>query len=396
MAPKKEIAEHLSKILKSKSFEKAKSSQELLKYLVEASLEGKDLKEYTIGIDVFNKKYKDGVNDSKVRVAVYNLRQKLNQFYKNEGLNSDLKFVIPKGQYLVNFKTVEPPNQQAKFIFSRKQRFTFTILFFLVLAIALIPVYLSKDKHINNSYFWNAYFEDEKSTIVYLGDHFVFEGPLITNRGGIIRDYQINSEDELDRYFQDHPEKLEQINKVNYTYLTKQSPICLLELSKLFFANNKELELKLASQINLADLSNRNLVFIGSYKTLGMFKNVFYDINPNYQVSNRELKYLNRLTKKWSTLNFVSQQEKTVDYAIVSQIKGPNNNIITFFLSNHDIGNIATVRHYIHNLKEEAKGEPFYFTNLYKVRGLERTALSLDLIQSDTLIVDLNSAVWPE
>ena len=96
------INRQLKKIIESRHFNKSKISCDLLEYLVSTSLEEKSPKEFTIGIELFGKKYGEETKpDANIRVYIHNLRKKLNDYYEEEGSKDPLVFEIEKGKYTV-------------------------------------------------------------------------------------------------------------------------------------------------------------------------------------------------------------------------------------------------------------------------------------------------------
>jgi len=92
----------VERVLQSKTFRNAPSSRRLLKYLFDHLQAGdaEQLKEYSIGIDAFAKPpgYDPRV-DSTVRIQIGRLRQKLSEYYREEGRNDSLVVDLPKGRF---------------------------------------------------------------------------------------------------------------------------------------------------------------------------------------------------------------------------------------------------------------------------------------------------------
>lgn len=92
----------MERVLQSKTFRNSPSSRRLLKYLSEHSLAGdsEQLKEYTIGIDAFGKPAEyDPRVDSTVRIQIGRLRQKLGEYYRDEGREDAVVVDLPKGHF---------------------------------------------------------------------------------------------------------------------------------------------------------------------------------------------------------------------------------------------------------------------------------------------------------
>jgi len=97
-----EIQSCVDRILQGGTFRNAPSSRRLLKYLVDHSLAGDadQLKEYTIGVDAFHKPDDyDPRLDSTVRIQIGRLRQKLSEYYREEGKDDELVVDLPKGRF---------------------------------------------------------------------------------------------------------------------------------------------------------------------------------------------------------------------------------------------------------------------------------------------------------
>jgi hypothetical protein len=97
-----EIQSCVDRILQGGTFRNAPSSRRLLKYLVDHSMAGDadQLKEYTIGVDAFGKPGNyDPRLDSTVRIQIGRLRQKLSDYYREEGKDDRLVVYLPKGHF---------------------------------------------------------------------------------------------------------------------------------------------------------------------------------------------------------------------------------------------------------------------------------------------------------
>jgi hypothetical protein len=94
------------RIVSSKAFKTSEVHRNLLNYLAEKSLSGtaQNLKEYTVGLDVFGKPATyDPRQESVVRMHVGRLRQKLSEYYRTEGLDDPVVVDLPKGAFTLTF-----------------------------------------------------------------------------------------------------------------------------------------------------------------------------------------------------------------------------------------------------------------------------------------------------
>lgn len=102
-----DIRSHLADMLASQVFSKADRISRFLRYVVEASLEGrtKQISEYAIAVDVYDRPRSfDSRLDGIVRVEAGRLRSKLREYYETDGKNSSVRIEFPKGSYTPLFK----------------------------------------------------------------------------------------------------------------------------------------------------------------------------------------------------------------------------------------------------------------------------------------------------
>ena len=97
----------IQRIVSSKAFKTSEVHRNLLAYLSEKSLSGEaqNLKEYTVGLDVFGKPASyDPRQESVVRMHVGRLRQKLAEYYRTDGLEDPIIVDLPKGAFALTFE----------------------------------------------------------------------------------------------------------------------------------------------------------------------------------------------------------------------------------------------------------------------------------------------------
>ncbi len=96
----------VQRIISSKTFKTSEVHRNLLTYLTEKSLSGdaQNLKEYTVGLDVFGKPSSyDPRQESVVRMHVGRLRQKLTEYYRTDGVEDPIGVNLPKGGFALTF-----------------------------------------------------------------------------------------------------------------------------------------------------------------------------------------------------------------------------------------------------------------------------------------------------
>lgn len=105
------IRQQLERLLVSPHFRNSKRSQALLKYVVEAYLDGavEKVKERVIGVEVFGREADYDTNqDSVVRTSAAEVRKRLAQYYLEAGHGTELRVGLPQGSYIPEFHQPQP------------------------------------------------------------------------------------------------------------------------------------------------------------------------------------------------------------------------------------------------------------------------------------------------
>ena len=103
-----EILTEIDSILASPYFSRSRNLSRFLRFVVEQTLAGQadDLKEYTIGIRVFERGESfDPRIDPIVRVQANKLRERLDRYYHHEGSTSGIRLKLRPGSYVPAFET---------------------------------------------------------------------------------------------------------------------------------------------------------------------------------------------------------------------------------------------------------------------------------------------------
>ncbi len=96
----------LQRILASRAFARAEQLRHLLSYVVEATLDGREntLKETVLGVELFDLSADfDPKSDPVVRMAMRRLRDRLQQYYTNEGATDSIVISLEPGSYVPRF-----------------------------------------------------------------------------------------------------------------------------------------------------------------------------------------------------------------------------------------------------------------------------------------------------
>lgn len=115
----KAILEQLDRILKSGPFAQSRRRQRFLKYVVNETLAGRGdrLKGYNIALAVFDRPQSfDPATDPIVRIEAARLREKLREYYEQEGRNDPVRIELRKGTYTpeIGFAQAATGNEKAE------------------------------------------------------------------------------------------------------------------------------------------------------------------------------------------------------------------------------------------------------------------------------------------
>jgi TolB-like protein/Tfp pilus assembly protein PilF len=121
--PAEIVVAQLEKVLGSRTFSRAEGLGRLLRYLVEETVAGRSggLKEVTVGVEALGRGSSfDPDADPIVRVQARRLRQKLEAYYRGEGLTDAIVIELPKGAYIPTFaeRTAGPPSRRRVFAYA--------------------------------------------------------------------------------------------------------------------------------------------------------------------------------------------------------------------------------------------------------------------------------------
>ncbi len=110
----------IDRILQSETFHSAAVLRRLLRFLADKALSGEadQLNEYSIGVDALGKPSNyDPREDAIVRLHIGRIRQKLGDYYRNEGKDDPLILELPKGRFKLKWEVrsapaAEPPKTE--------------------------------------------------------------------------------------------------------------------------------------------------------------------------------------------------------------------------------------------------------------------------------------------
>jgi hypothetical protein len=383
-----EITRLVKEIISSETFSKSQHSKHLLEYLAKATIEKKDIKEYTVAKEVFNKE-----SDTGVRAYIHNLRKKLDEYYETEGKNSKFILSIPKGQYHVQVAERKKESAKAtapnlRFLF--KKKFILFVVGLLILSLTIFYVNKGQSRQPEDSFVWGDIIKSEHPLLIVVGDHYFFQSGIITGNSGIVRDFNINSEEELENWIKNKSQSIkDSIQKIKYSYTTKQGPLSVFQISP-YIKRDQNVQLILSSELTYEQIKNHNILFLGKYATMGILRSLIENKYINEDRHNNKLQYIQKDTV--INLKIMLGPSYKEDYPVVLKFKTPYKKTILMFMSGDDPGNAAVIDYFLDNKniawieKELGLSEKENsFSALFKAVGLGRTDYSIEYITGERI-----------
>lgn len=384
---KKIIEDALNRICSHKLFVNSLTHIDLLKYLVEKNLSKEKLNEVTIGIDLYGIDYSENKNNSTVRSYIYKLRKKLDEYYDETGRNEEVIFEIVKGQYNLSFVSVDEYHKskskksQSVTIPTKYIKLLGGLLLLTILTSVVLKTMISKPNFI-----WEGYFENNAQNLLVISDQFIVYEKLPDGKTYGVSYPEINNYNDFIKYTNEHPDK--ELKITDYTLMSKMAPYSVKKLTQWFESNKNDFLLELESKLNYDDIQNQNILFIGQYKTMNLSKSLFLQDSKAFTTFDDGFKHKKDNVEKVYTTSFGANQK--VEYAMVSFTSlSPKKNTL-FFVSNNDIGVMATVRkftdkNWLSTFQKQFKGKTKHFNALFEVKGLQRTDVSCKLVVLEIL-----------
>ncbi|MEN6602411.1 MAG: hypothetical protein ABFD86_08325 [Bryobacteraceae bacterium] len=248
----------------------------LLDYLGREAIAGRadDLKEYRVGVEAFGKPEDyDPQLDSSVRVQAGKLRQKIDEYYRTEGLDDPILVDLPKGHYQLEFR---PRDTEAPTTVPAVRRYrTATAIVGVLLLVALSAGlgWMARGRVSDRSAvrwspemeaLWAPFLNGQRPVLVTLG------APLFTKVGDwFFRDPAVNTWDNALK-----SEAVESLRRMAgsgtaspaFIYTGIGEAIGAFTLAKLFTTHGVDVSLHASNLLTWEDIHDHNVIFVGPAK----------------------------------------------------------------------------------------------------------------------------------
>ena len=354
----------LEKIFEDATFANGELYKSILKYLFACYNQKYMPSEIDIAVHVFGKKNDfDPAADTLVRVYLYRLRKKLDSYYNGLGKHDKTRLSIPKGHYYLEFIPNIEEHRGKKS--NGRTLLTFVtaglILILIVLLIIswkknrLLPGQASSQNFAKNSFLWSDFIKSDLQTSFVIGELFAFYlSKNEFNHEWLIRDDQINSYDELNKFANKATLNPSDVYLPGWDIIPKEAAINLLKIKDVLAGIKTPLDVKITSEVTLDEIRNSNIIYLGHFHNLGHLKAYL----PNKRVhqitkyspgQKHPERFIRISTTEIDTLyqfSFQYSQESAMnhDFVLLSKVPGPNDNTLLFIVSFLPLGRLEIVK----------------------------------------------------
>ena len=242
---------------------------ELFDFLASRSADNRPPKEAEIALAVFGKADSEALRDDPVaRVYIHRLRKRLDDFYLRHGTPAGVRLDIPKGDYRIvsaapQDVTTETETTEASATVadaspakpaSRKRWGLIAAGFAALLVggnIAAWALLANKpvEKQIADAGIWTEIANSTRPLLIVVGDYYMFgeyEERVTLKR--LVRDFAINSKEDLIHSQRDNPAGFDQYSDVAMQYLPASAAYALTDLAPLL-REGRQVQVTLASEL---------------------------------------------------------------------------------------------------------------------------------------------------
>jgi len=352
------IRNALQEMVNSTPFRTSRQCQDLLRYIVLNSMEGKDesLRERIIGVQVFGRlpDY-DQAEDPVVRIRAADVRKRIALYYgSNNVAGRDLKISIPSGSYRASFEFIESGKQLAESRLAEnvisapaeslaisppivispaepikppRTWLTRTQMAVVgVVAVLLISIFYGLVQSTNMTAFerfWAPVLKNQNNSLIYVGSNAVYS--LSGNFEEKYRqEHSLGKAETMGReiWVPLGPNDIvygKELIPMRDTYVTVGDVAATARIASFLSSRKKPYDMRFGGDISVGDLRERPSILIGAFNnswTLEMTDNLRFFFTYGHQIQDR---FDSR--KSWKAdPGTAADPNFTEDYAIISRI----------------------------------------------------------------------------
>jgi hypothetical protein len=271
------VRAQLEKLFASAHLRNSRRSQDLLRFVVQAVLEGRAdrIKERTIGVEVFGRDLEYDTNqDSVVRNAAIEVRKRLAQYYLEPDHEDELRISMPQGAYVPEFSAppspAPPPSRFVEVETSgeevrpgRKNRFLLIALAAVLPILAAALWLLAPNPRRDLDRFWAPLLSDPAGVLICVGQPsrvYSFAGP---RRDAL--DSKMSAAAPAETPVAGKPESvtLGELAPVSKNFVYFGDSVSMTKVGGILQSGSKPWSVRTAGATSYQDLRGKSVVLIG-------------------------------------------------------------------------------------------------------------------------------------
>lgn len=382
----------------------------LLEYLLACTERGHTPKEIEIAAEVFNRG--DGFDpsqDSMVRVYAHNLRQKLDQYYADQGSAETERVSIPKGEYRLvlvdaGSSTAVPEQPAVRALAGSRVRFAIGAAVLVSLVAGVIIGRLSgasvaesgQASQVVASPLWSDIADDDIPVTVVVGDYYIFgELDSYGNIMRMVREFDVNSMRDLEDRFLLDPDGSDRYMDLDLTYIPTSTASAVQSVASVLASAGKDVRVVPTSHLDTLAIRESHIVYIGYLSAMGMLQDfVFAGSELEIGASYDEIVHKSSGQIFVSEAGLPSGEQRYRDYGFFSTQPGPAGNQLVVIAGMRDEGLMQTaqavsdpqlIQASIDAMGEADLAAATAYELLYEVAGLFRTNLNSSVVHAAPL-----------
>jgi hypothetical protein len=387
----------------------------LFDFLLDRSLAGLSPKEIEIAQEVFDKSADfDMGTDASVRVYIHRLRRRLEEHYRAAPEGGDRLFV-PRGEYRLSVAAadtvpvveddpieavpVEPVPDPPK-----RQRRPMWLAALALLLLANIGAWLwfsgigrpSRPAQVAATPLWAPLAHSDRPTVIVLGDYYIFgEAPQTVEVTRLVREFSINSREDLDQYLMQHPDEMGRYVNLDLHYLPVGTAAALAAVLPVVeqVGGKRPVRTRIVTMSQLTPdlLKGADIVYVGYLSGLGLLRDAVFDVS-NFSVGTSYDELIDNRTGRRYRSDFSEVEGGRTphrDYGYVASLPGPAGNHILIIAGTRDAA-LTQMAESAVNPDQIAQigqrtGDAESVEALYEVRTLGNTNFAGRLVQASRL-----------
>ncbi|GAA0268929.1 hypothetical protein GCM10009127_05990 [Alteraurantiacibacter aestuarii] len=321
--------------------------RELFDFLADRGAEAQSATQAEIAEAVFGQSETDG-DDATVRVYVHRLRKKLDDHYlANPPAPGQAVLEIPAGVYALQMAEQLPaPSASVPALTvpprGQMMRYWPALGVLALLAAFLAGMVLNRGFTPATNAIWQPLNTSQRPVLVVLGDYYLFGeiDPVNPEDGRLIRDFRVNSAEDLLRMQEAEPDRFGFAEDVGLNYLPFQTGYALQALAPLLASADKPLDVIAASQLTSDMLNTNDVVYIGLLSGMGLLEEITF-AQSSLRVGDSYDEIIDRETgQRWMSdeARRLASPAFYRDFAYITRYRAPGGALVTVIASERVTG----------------------------------------------------------